>query len=70
MATIKFRPNDPAPSDAERTQYNVFISGKFTGYIARDWMDYWTYYVNGVNFFDHSHSDRCDVFNDIVEHHG
>jgi hypothetical protein len=61
MATVKFKPNEPAPSDAEKTVYNVFVNTAFTGYIALDWMGYWWYYVNGKNQGD-GHCDRHSLF--------
>ena len=64
----EFIPNDSAPSDAERTQYNVFVNDEFIGYIARNWMDYWWFYVNGEKFGD-GHVDRCDLFNLIKDDH-
>lgn len=67
MAIIEFRPNDPAPSDAETTVYNVFIDSKFIGYISKcEWMDTWTYYVEGTPASD-GYQDRCDLFSLIKE---
>ena len=66
MTPVRFIPNDPAPSDAERTQYNVFLGDLFTGYIVMDWMGYWWYYVNGVKS-GQGHADRCDLFNAVAE---
>jgi len=63
MATVEFIPNDSAPSDAEKTQYNVFVNTAFTGYIAKNWMGYWCYYKNGV--CAEGWTDRCDLFNFI-----
>lgn len=62
MATVEFIPNETAPSDAEKTQYNVFVNTAFTGYIALDWMGYWWYYVNGKKQGS-GYDDRCDLFN-------
>lgn len=61
----EFIPNDPAPSDAERTQYNVFINDEFVGYIAKNWMDYWWYYVDGKKG-SYGYDDRCDLFGLII----
>ena len=61
-----FIPNDSSPSDAEKTQYNVFINDEFTGYIVKDWMEYWWYYVNGKKCA-YGQSDRCDLFALIIE---
>ena len=63
MIDVKFVPNDPAPSDAEKTVYNVFINTAFTGYIHLDWMGYWWYYKNGVK--TGTNSDRCELFQRI-----
>ena len=66
MATVNFKPNDTAPSDAEKTQYNVFVNSAFTGYIALDWMGYWWYYKNGKKTYG-GHADRCVLFNLIKD---
>lgn len=63
---LRFIPNDPAPSDAETTVYNVFIGDLFTGYITKDWMDYWWYYSNGEKA-GQGHADRCALFNTLAE---
>ena len=68
MATVEFKPNDTAPSDAERTVYNVFVDGKFTGYISPcEWMGVWAYYVEGKHAGGFSYADRCDLFALIKE---
>ena len=66
MATLRFIPNDPAPSDAEKTVYNVFVGDLFTGYITLDWMHYWWYYSNGEKA-GQGYPDRCDLFNALAE---
>jgi len=63
MATVEFKPNDPAPSDAEATVYNVFVNTAFTGYICKNWMGYWNYYKNGKT--QDGFSDRCELFQAI-----
>jgi len=67
MATVKFVPNDPAPSDAERTVYNVFINNVFTGYIYKDWMEYWWYMVDGKASPGGGKCDRLTLFNVITD---
>ena len=61
MDTVKFVPNDPAPSDAERTVYNVFANDEFVGYVYKDWMDYWWYMVDGEKH-GNGHAIREDLF--------
>ena len=66
MPTLRFIPNDPARSDAEKTIYNVFVGDLFTGYIALDWMGYWWYYVNGQKA-GQGYPDRLALFDVVTE---
>jgi hypothetical protein len=61
MNTIEFRPNDIAPSDAEKTVYNVFVDDKFVGYVYKDWMDYWWYMVDGKKH-SNGYVERDELF--------
>ena len=67
MTNVDFIPNDPAHSDAEQTVYNVYVEGKFIGYISKSvCFDSWTYYVDGMPASD-GYQDRCDIFSLIKE---
>ncbi len=59
---VEFKPIDPAPSDAERTVYNVFVAGVFVGYVHKSWMGFWAYFVNGEAHYEYGYDDRCDLF--------
>jgi len=44
---VEFIPNTAITSEMNNVVWNVFVDGEFTGYIHRNWLDCWCYYVNG-----------------------